>query len=115
MLLRVHPVFIPVYPPYPDPFFLFFSLRPSFEPGFCRYCKRVAHATMDAIQEQFTLLSLGLFTIGVRMVVRTRSVGFSGWQLDDYLMPITGVSSPHAYLYHPVPTNSSRSSSLPRQ
>ncbi|EYB21214.1 hypothetical protein FG05_00201, partial [Fusarium graminearum] len=46
---------------------------------------------MDAIQEQFTLLSLGLFTIGVRMVVRTRSVGFSGWQLDDYLMPITGI------------------------
>ncbi|QPC74671.1 hypothetical protein HYE68_005423 [Fusarium pseudograminearum] len=46
---------------------------------------------MDAIEEQFTLLSLGLFTIGVRMVVRTRSVGFSGWQLDDYLMPITGI------------------------
>ncbi|KAL3605231.1 hypothetical protein FPOAC2_00173 [Fusarium poae] len=46
---------------------------------------------MDAIQEQFTLLSLGLFTIGVRMVVRTRQVGFSGWQLDDYLMPITGI------------------------
>jgi hypothetical protein len=48
---------------------------------------------MDAIEEQFTLLSLGLLTIITRIVVRTRQVGFAGWQLDDYLMPFTGVSS----------------------
>lgn len=44
------------------------------------------------IEEQFILLSLGLITIGVRMGVRIRQIGFGGWQLDDYLMPITGVS-----------------------
>ncbi|KAF4345625.1 integral membrane protein PTH11 [Fusarium beomiforme] len=43
------------------------------------------------IEEQFILLSLGLVTIGVRMGVRTRQVGFGGWQLDDYLMPFTGI------------------------
>jgi hypothetical protein len=44
------------------------------------------------IEEQFILLSLGLVTIGVRMGVRIRQIGFGEWQLDDYLMPITGVS-----------------------
>ncbi|KAF5678103.1 integral membrane protein PTH11 [Fusarium circinatum] len=43
------------------------------------------------IEEQFVLLSLGLITIGVRMGVRIRQIGFGGWQLDDYLMPITGL------------------------
>ncbi|KAG4293654.1 hypothetical protein FPRO06_00239 [Fusarium proliferatum] len=43
------------------------------------------------IEEQFILLSLGLITIGVRMGVRIRQIGFGGWQLDDYLMPITGL------------------------
>ncbi|KAG9508169.1 hypothetical protein J7337_001732 [Fusarium musae] len=43
------------------------------------------------IEEQFILLSLGLVTIGVRMGVRIRQIGFGGWQLDDYLMPITGL------------------------
>jgi hypothetical protein len=53
---------------------------------------------MDAIEEQFTLLSLGLLTIAVRIGVRTRSVGISGWQLDDYLMPFTGVSCTKVHL-----------------
>ena len=48
---------------------------------------------MDAIAEQFILLSLGLVTIFVRIGVRWRQVGIAGWQLDDYLMPFTGVSS----------------------
>ncbi|KAF4487865.1 integral membrane PTH11, partial [Fusarium agapanthi] len=43
------------------------------------------------IEEQFVLLSLGLVTIGVRMGVRIRQIGFGGWHLDDYLMPITGL------------------------
>jgi hypothetical protein len=46
------------------------------------------------IEEQFILLSLGLATIVVRIGVRWRQVGPGGWELDDYLMPFTGVSSP---------------------
>ncbi|CAG7561211.1 unnamed protein product [Fusarium equiseti] len=46
---------------------------------------------MDAIAEQFILLSLGLVTIFVRIGVRWRQVGVAGWQLDDYLMPFTGL------------------------
>jgi hypothetical protein len=42
--------------------------------------------------EQFILLAIGLFTILVRMVFRWRTVGPANWQLDDYLMPLTGVS-----------------------
>jgi hypothetical protein len=44
------------------------------------------------VEEQFILLSLGLTTIGTRIGVRWRQVGPGGWQLDDYLMPFTGVS-----------------------
>lgn len=44
------------------------------------------------IEEQFILLSIGLATIILRMYIRWRQVGVSGWQLDDYLMPLTGVS-----------------------
>ncbi|KAI6764474.1 hypothetical protein HG530_008263 [Fusarium avenaceum] len=43
------------------------------------------------IEEQFILLSLGLVTIFVRIGVRWRQVGPGGWQLDDYLMPFTGL------------------------
>ena len=43
--------------------------------------------------EQFILLAIGLFTILVRIFFRWRTVGISNWQLDDYLMPLTGVSS----------------------
>jgi hypothetical protein len=42
--------------------------------------------------EQFILLAIGLFTILVRIVFRWRTVGPANWQLDDYLMPLTGVS-----------------------
>ncbi|KAF4455593.1 hypothetical protein F53441_2117 [Fusarium austroafricanum] len=45
----------------------------------------------SVIEEQFILLSLGLVTIGVRMGVRWRQVGPGGFQLDDYLMPFTGL------------------------
>ncbi|KAH7028190.1 uncharacterized protein B0I36DRAFT_272104 [Microdochium trichocladiopsis] len=41
--------------------------------------------------ESFTLLSLALCTIGVRMWYRWSQVGFSGFQLDDYLMPVSGL------------------------
>ncbi|KAH6880810.1 hypothetical protein B0T10DRAFT_609458 [Thelonectria olida] len=43
------------------------------------------------IEEQFVLLSIGLITIGVRVGVRWRQVGPANWQLDDYLMPFTGI------------------------
>ncbi|KAJ9419921.1 hypothetical protein FOXG_22085 [Fusarium oxysporum f. sp. lycopersici 4287] len=43
------------------------------------------------IEEQFVLLSLGLATIGVRIGVRWWQVGSGRWQLDDYLMPFTGI------------------------
>jgi hypothetical protein len=45
-----------------------------------------------ATPEQFILLSIGLFTIIVRIIFRWRTVGPGNWQLDDYLMPLTGVS-----------------------
>ncbi|KAL2150565.1 hypothetical protein VTH82DRAFT_7128 [Thermothelomyces myriococcoides] len=41
--------------------------------------------------EAFTLLSLVLFIIACRVVVRIKSVGFRGLQLDDYLMPLAGI------------------------
>jgi hypothetical protein len=46
------------------------------------------------VEEQFTLMGLGLIIIGIRMQVRWKQVGVSEWQLDDYLMPIAGVCSP---------------------
>jgi hypothetical protein len=45
-----------------------------------------------ATAEQFTLLSIGLCTITVRVYMRWRSVGLANWQLDDYVMPLVGVS-----------------------
>lgn len=44
------------------------------------------------VAEQFTLLSIGLLTILVRIYIRWRSVGPTNWQIDDYMMPLTGVS-----------------------
>ncbi|AEO58639.1 hypothetical protein MYCTH_2306113 [Thermothelomyces thermophilus ATCC 42464] len=41
--------------------------------------------------EAFTLLSLVLFIIACRTLVRVRNVGFRGLQLDDYLMPVAGI------------------------
>ncbi|KAL2177492.1 uncharacterized protein P884DRAFT_329795 [Thermothelomyces heterothallicus CBS 202.75] len=41
--------------------------------------------------EAFTLLSLVLFIIACRTLVRVRNVGFRGLQLDDYLMPLAGI------------------------
>jgi hypothetical protein len=49
--------------------------------------------------EPFTLLSIGLITIIVRIYFRWRSVGPANWQIDDYLMPLTGVSCPAADLF----------------
>lgn len=46
------------------------------------------------IEEQFILLGIGWVFIFVRIFVRTRQVGVSGWELDDYLMPLAGVSIP---------------------
>jgi hypothetical protein len=50
--------------------------------------------------EPFTLLSIGLITIIVRIYFRWRSVGPANWQVDDYLMPLTGVSHPAARPIH---------------
>jgi hypothetical protein len=51
-----------------------------------------------ATAEQFTLLSIGLCTIIVRVYMRWRSVGLANWQIDDYLMPLVGVSSPTSFV-----------------
>lgn len=44
------------------------------------------------IEEQFILLSIGLCMIVGRIAIRWRVAGPSNWQIDDYLMPLTGVS-----------------------
>lgn len=41
--------------------------------------------------EAWTLLSLALTTIFVRIFVRWNLVGPANFQLDDYLMPLAGV------------------------
>jgi hypothetical protein len=41
--------------------------------------------------EEWTLLSLALATILVRIAVRWKLVGPANFQLDDYLMPLAGV------------------------
>ncbi|KAH7025241.1 uncharacterized protein B0I36DRAFT_332794 [Microdochium trichocladiopsis] len=46
---------------------------------------------MSAIVESFTLLSIALCTIAVRTWYRWSQVGFSGFQLDDYIMPVSGL------------------------
>lgn len=48
-----------------------------------------------AIEEQFILLSIGLATIGVRVGGRWHYAGPANWELDDYLMPLIGVSKAH--------------------
>jgi len=58
--------------------------------------------------EQFTLLSIGLFTIIVRISIRWRSVGPTNWQIDDYLMPLTGVSRSITSDGHPSDTIAAR-------
>lgn len=47
---------------------------------------------MGADVEAFTLLSLGLVIICIRIYVRWTQVGPANFQLDDYLMPLAGVS-----------------------
>jgi hypothetical protein len=54
--------------------------------------------------EPFTLLSIGLITIIVRIYFRWRSVGPANWQIDDYLMPLTGVSYPACDSVHLIHT-----------
>ncbi|KAI1383044.1 uncharacterized protein F4822DRAFT_421975 [Hypoxylon trugodes] len=44
-----------------------------------------------ATAEAFTLLSIGLVIIGCRVWARWVLVGPANWQLDDYLMPLTGI------------------------
>lgn len=41
--------------------------------------------------EAWTLLSLALATILVRISVRWKLVGPTNFQLDDYIMPLAGV------------------------
>ena len=54
-----------------------------------------------AIEEQFILLAIGLAMIILRMVVRWQTVKWQ-WQLDDYLMPLTGVSEIYSCGYGPL-------------
>lgn len=46
--------------------------------------------------EAFTLLSLVLAIIALRTFVRVKNVGLGGLQLDDWLMPVAGVSQQSA-------------------
>lgn len=46
----------------------------------------------EADVESFTLMSLGLVIILIRIYVRWTQVGPANFQLDDYLMPLAGVS-----------------------
>lgn len=46
---------------------------------------------MTGNAEAWTLLSLALVTISVRVGVRWKLVGPANFQLDDYLMPLAGV------------------------
>jgi hypothetical protein len=41
--------------------------------------------------EAFTLLSLAIVVIILRIIARFFTVGFHNFQLDDYLMPLAGV------------------------
>ncbi|KAK3901864.1 hypothetical protein C8A05DRAFT_44582 [Staphylotrichum tortipilum] len=41
--------------------------------------------------EAFTLLSLVVVVVSLRIFVRVRNVGFRGLQLDDYLMPVAAI------------------------
>lgn len=53
--------------------------------------------------EGFTLMSLGLAFIGVRIVVRWTSIGPANFQLDDYLMPLAGVCLNSRYEWRKEP------------
>jgi hypothetical protein len=43
--------------------------------------------------EAFTLLGVGIATIGLRIVARASSVGVKAFQFDDYLMCLAAVRS----------------------
>lgn len=49
---------------------------------------------MAGIEEQFILLGIGWVFIFIRVYVRWRLVGPRSFELDDYLMPVVGVSVP---------------------
>ena len=52
--------------------------------------------------EAWVLLSLALAIILVRIFVRWTLVGPSNFQLDDYFMPLAGVSYPYSTTYSSV-------------
>ncbi|KAH8883761.1 hypothetical protein GQ53DRAFT_882264 [Thozetella sp. PMI_491] len=47
---------------------------------------------MTGTAESFTLLALALSVIGSRIGVRWKQAGPSNWELDDYVMPLTGAA-----------------------
>jgi hypothetical protein len=72
---------------------------PIYADNTCATSIAVVRIPIMATAEQFTLLSIGLCTITVRVYMRWRSVGPANFQIDDYLMPIVGVSSPTSFLH----------------
>ncbi|KAI1415134.1 hypothetical protein F5Y13DRAFT_187237 [Hypoxylon sp. FL1857] len=44
-----------------------------------------------ASEEDFSLLAIAMVIIGLRIFIRCTQIGFSSWQLDDYLMPLVAV------------------------
>lgn len=63
-----------------------------FFPTLCAFQLPVVDIMATADPEAFTLLSLGLVFIIIRIYVRWTSVGPANFQVDDYLMPLAGVS-----------------------
>ena len=48
--------------------------------------------------EAFSLLSVGLFVIGLRTTARVSLVGFKGLRVDDYLMLVAAVRDLHTFM-----------------
>ena len=48
--------------------------------------------------ESYVLLALGILLVLVRTGYRIYQVGFKGWDVDDYLMPLAVVSQARVLL-----------------
>lgn len=67
---------------------------------------------MAADVEGFTLLALGIAFIIVRIYARWSIVGPSNFQVDDYLMPLAGVSYHNLFHHLEIESNRARRNAL---
>ena len=51
--------------------------------------------------ESYVLLALGILLVLIRTGYRIYQVGFKGWDVDDYLMPVAVVSEARASIFTP--------------